>query len=275
MVLSHLGPAGAPGDQPPLPSRLTLHPLGQGSCAAPEPLALGDRSPTAPISASCAHYSRHPNAAPWAQGTGPPAPRGRFSPGAAVTGLPAPGSRFSPAARPTAASAPVDHSCTPPLSACWATFSRDQSLTPPWDGARQSSGPPVPRSYAVYSMDGGTGPDPPLPKTFAVSSLERTLFSHLDPSVQPGRGAPSIPISCAVYSMDSASASPAPPAASPPPFPPLLLAVYPAGPHGQAPRLELLAQIDRSCTPPLSASCAVYTRYSPLDPSTGQLAPSP
>ncbi|XP_034636345.1 vegetative cell wall protein gp1-like [Trachemys scripta elegans] len=269
------------GYQPPLPSRFTLHPLGRRTCPHRELLAQVDRSPTSPVSASCALYNQPLNTVPLVE------PRVQVM---ARPTPPATGSRFVyPTARPVPALSHVDHSCTPPLSTSWGFYSRDQSLSLPWESmerAKQSPTLPVPRCYAVYSMDrssvpyrapAGRSPTPPLPRTYAIYSLERTLFSHLDPSLQPGLGSSSVPVSCAVYSMDSSSPSPEPlaqPTPDSPLFPPLLLAVYSVGQRCCPPHLELLSQIDRSCTPPVSASCAVYSRDAPLNPSPGWLAPS-
>ncbi|XP_039339243.1 vegetative cell wall protein gp1-like [Mauremys reevesii] len=272
------------GDQPPLPSRFMLHPLGRRTCPHQELLAQVDRSPTSPVPASCALYNRHLNTVPlvrpWAQVMARPTP-------------PATGSHYVyPTARSAPALSQVDHSCTPPLSTSWGFYSRDQSLSPPWElmeRAKQSPVLPVPRCYAVFSMDRSSGPylahrapagqspAPPLPRTYAIYSLERTLFSHLDPSVQPGLGSSSVPVSCTVYSMDSSSPSPAPlaqPDPDSPLFPPLLLAVYSAGQRCCRPHLELLSQIDRSYTPPVPASCAVFSQDAPLNPLPGWLAPS-
>ncbi|KYO39798.1 hypothetical protein Y1Q_0006682 [Alligator mississippiensis] len=99
----------------------------------------------------------------------------------------------------------------------WTTFSRDEGACPHQEPTTQlqwSPTPPfLPKGYTMYSMDRGS-----TSSNRAVYSLDRTMLSQLDPSIEPGPGnfpthlelpsqidrsyTPPVPASCTIYNQD-------------------------------------------------------------------------
>lgn len=248
----------------PLPSRNLLHSVGQKPCPNQGLQAGIDRSPSPPLPVSYRVFSR--NQSPihgWEpQAQAPP------SPAPAAPSYSCDHHRDQLLLSHTEPSSQVGRSYTPPLSANWTTFSRDEGACPHQEPTTQlqwSPTPPfLPKGYTMYSMDRGS-----TSSNRAVYSLDRTMLSQLDPSIEPGQVSSSVPVNCAVYSMKSSSPSPdllAEAGHSSPLFPPLMLAIYSKGPGNFPTHLELPSQIDRSYTPPVPASCTIYNQDLLLPP---------